>query len=133
MLDHETGPYVIETNRLFDLVDRQRAMRRLPPVDNTVKATRLNLKFNIATGNRLDFSLLEVTLQNEAALDALTRILNEQFRIGLEGELFHLASAGKKRKAAAQVQPDSTTETPSSETGTWPKFLRRVFGKRGNA
>ena len=134
MPQDNTGPFVIRTARLFELVDRHRAMVQLPPVDNTVKTTRLNLKFNITTGDRLDFSRPEITIRDSETLDALTRILNDQFRILLDRELYSLAAAHAKQKARREASRQAAAQTMSTQAAApqpRPGLLKRLFGKRG--
>ncbi len=111
-------------------------MVQLPPVDNTVKTTRLNLKFNIATGDRLDFSRSEIAIRDSEALDALTQILNEQFRIRLDRELYSLAASNAKQKAKREASHNATAQTTSDQAvapQSRPGLLQRLFGKRGEA
>ncbi len=141
-MSDKTGPFIIETARIFELVDRQRAMVRLPPVDNTVKTARLNLKFNIATGDKLDFTKPEIVLKDSSAVDALTQILNEQFRVYLDKHLYSLASGYAKRMAEKakraeganpHVPATSPQATASTASKTGPGLLKRLFGKKGGA
>ena len=99
---------------LYIAINQSRRKAQLPPIEPAVIAVRLGVRFSIFRRRRLDFG--QASLEMSALdLDALHKILVEQFDVRLPGGPDELVAAGLRRQR----------EQPRKRS-----WLERVFRKR---
>lgn len=99
---------------LYIAINQSRRKAQLPPIEPAVIAVRLGVRFSILRRRRLDFG--QASLEMSALdLDALQKILVEQFDVRLPGGPDELVAAGLRRQR----------EQPRKRS-----WLERVFRKR---
>jgi len=112
--DESAPPARIYLVDFFSTINEERRNRRLPPIEPAVISVRTGVRFSILRRRRLDFGQSHIDL-SPADLEAMTRILAEQFDIVLANGLQGLVAEGRKRQ---QDEPRKMS------------WLERIFRKR---
>ena len=110
----DDSPKQIYLVDLYIAINQSRRKAQLPPIEPAVIAVRLGVRFSILRRRRLDFGQASLEMSS-LDLDALQKILVEQFDVHLPGGTDELVAAGLRRQR----------EQPRKRS-----WLERVFRKR---
>jgi len=111
---NEKNIYVINTNRLFNALNKKRKDKQLEEIDNPLIASKLGILFALKTNVYVNFKGELVEL-NDSQLIALREILDQHFNATMTSELRELVQTKEQLNEEVTARAAAATEVPAKK------------------
>lgn len=126
--EEEGTPYILPLFQFYAAINRERRTKGLAPAEPAVISVRTGIKFSIMRRRTLNFREDKLLL-NEADLQVLDRIIDQQFDVALPGGLMSLCKTPATEPAAKTHVAAAESAPAEAEGNLFERLFSRIKGK----